>query len=82
MKKLEETFRKRKRKRKGKGKVGKTKRNKKSTLRAFASRAKNYSFQHFGDFSTDPGRPAIKFFRNGLNYAHIFPKKIENGFAS
>ena len=39
---------------------------------------KNYSFQHFGNFSTDPGRPAIKFFKNGLTCANIFPKKFEN----
>ena len=28
-------------------------------------------FQYFGNFSTDPGSPAIKFFRTGLTYAFI-----------
>jgi hypothetical protein len=33
-----------------------------------------YSFQYFCNFSTDPGSPAINFFRTGLLYAHILTK--------
>ena len=43
-----------------------------------AHQKKSFSFQHLGNFSTDPGRPAIKFFKAGLTFANIFPNKFEN----
>ena len=33
---------------------------------------KLYSFQYFVNFSTDSGSAALKFFRTGFRYAHIF----------
>ena len=41
-------------------------RNEKSHVKKF------YSFQNFVDFSTDSDSPALKFFRTGLRFAHIF----------
>ena len=41
-------------------------RNKKSHVKKF------YSFQYFVDFSTDSDSPALKIFRTGLRFAHIF----------
>jgi hypothetical protein len=34
---------------------------------------KNYGFQHFGNFLTDPRSPANKFFRTGLTYLASTP---------
>ena len=33
---------------------------------------KSLSFKHFGNIPTDSERPAIKFFKTGLIYLHIY----------